>query len=162
MLAATKMDACADRRCQAWVVGDDQDEAARPAESGQVAAQRFSLWVVVMAQDDPGAADRQGGDCGAGVGQAVVIGEQPEGWQRPGLRRGTPPRTPSGGQTGPAFPSYRPYRVVHRLLSAVVERRFAVEFPIAKVLRQVGRFGSANFIIYAPSGFGGGGGWLGV
>jgi hypothetical protein len=78
MLAATKMDACADRRCQAWVVGDDQDEAARPAESGQVAAEGFSPRVVVMAQDDPGAADRQGGDCGAGVGQAVVVGEQPE------------------------------------------------------------------------------------
>jgi hypothetical protein len=79
--AAPQMHAHAKFRCQSWVSGHDQHQPAVSADCRQILRQGWTPWVLIVAQDDAGPAPRQPGDGGARIGQALVVGEQPQAWQ---------------------------------------------------------------------------------
>jgi hypothetical protein len=53
---------------QTNVAGDDQQQAACPADAGNVAAQRRAIGMIVVPEHDPGAAARQTRDGFSWVG----------------------------------------------------------------------------------------------
>jgi hypothetical protein len=75
---------------EADVTRDHQDQPARSACPREVTGEGGAVGVLVVAQDHTGLAAGQAGDGGAWVGQALVVGEQPQA----GKRVGAPAKAP--------------------------------------------------------------------
>jgi hypothetical protein len=73
-----QMDTRTERRRQAGVPGNDQDEAPCAADPCEVTTERGTVRRAVMAEDDAAKPAGQSHRRWAGVGHAVGVGEQPQ------------------------------------------------------------------------------------
>jgi hypothetical protein len=77
-MAAAQVNAGLQRRRQPRIARHHQNKPPLPADPREVSSKHPPSQIGVMPQNHPRSAARQGGNGGAGIGQAPVVREQPK------------------------------------------------------------------------------------
>lgn len=88
----TQVHTRAERRGQPGIAGNDESQASRSADPGQIVPERRTPRLAVMAQHHTRQTTRQARHRWTGIGQTARIGEQPEAGK---------PRLPPARRVGP-------------------------------------------------------------